>query len=106
MISSNAGRNRSFWRSSRGLATASPNADDPPPNRTNRPKREFQIARKPLSHRLFPAKSITSLVAFRQMPQRSRNSSRTTNQEIAQGASPHRKGVARSERQLHIHSES
>src|SRR5215472_3348314 len=33
MISSNAGRNRSFWRSSRGLATASPNADDPPPNR-------------------------------------------------------------------------
>src|SRR6516164_857307 len=42
MIASSAGRNRSFWRSSRGLATASPNADDPPPHRTIRPKRESQ----------------------------------------------------------------
>src|SRR5215469_15891887 len=33
MIASSAGRNRSFWRSSRGFATASPNADDPLPNR-------------------------------------------------------------------------
>src|SRR6516162_4831450 len=40
MIASSAGRNR--WRSSRGLATASPNADDPPPHRTIRPKRESQ----------------------------------------------------------------
>ena len=47
MISSSAGRNRFFWRSSRGFATASPNADDPPPNRTNRAKREPQIARNP-----------------------------------------------------------
>src|SRR6516162_8394962 len=65
MIASSAGRNRSFWRSSRGLATASPNADDPPPHRTIRPKRESQIARNPALLPPFPAKSITSLAAFR-----------------------------------------
>src|SRR6516225_1254609 len=54
MIASSAGRNRSFWRSSRGLATASPNADDPPPNRTNRPKRESQIARNQRLAAVFP----------------------------------------------------
>src|SRR6516225_5133917 len=54
MIASSGGRNRSFWRSSRGLATASPNADDPPPNRTNRPKRESQIARNQRLAAVFP----------------------------------------------------
>src|SRR6516225_5922673 len=83
MIASSAGRNRSFWRSSRGLATASPNADDPPPIRTNRAKRESQIARNPAPLLSFPAKSITSLDAFRRAPQRSRDSSRTTLYSLA-----------------------
>jgi len=55
-----------------------PNADGPPPIRTNRAKRESQIAGNPAQLLPFPAKSITPLAAFRQLPQRSRDSSRAT----------------------------
>src|SRR5712672_1978641 len=78
MMSSRAGRSRSFRRSSRGLAIASPHADDPPPNRTDRRKRESQIARKPLPNPPFLAKAITSGVHLGRPGQQLGGSSQAT----------------------------
>jgi hypothetical protein len=58
-----------------GSRHRAPNADDPPSNRTNR---VTQTARNLAPLLPVPAKSITSLAAFREAPQRSRDSSRTT----------------------------
>jgi hypothetical protein len=72
MISSSAGRNRSFGRSSRSRHRV-PHADDPPPNRANRAKRESQIAKTGA-----PPPFSISPAAFCQPPQRLRDASRTT----------------------------
>src|SRR5438270_1541164 len=65
---------------SRGLAIASPPADDPPTNRTDWRKPESQIARKPTTNTPFLANSTTSAPPFRYTVQRLSRSSRTTRQ--------------------------
>jgi hypothetical protein len=58
MMSSNAGRNRSRCRSSRGFATCAPHADDPPPVAMIRSIRRNENRRKPPSKRYSPANWI------------------------------------------------
>src|SRR5437764_13635313 len=85
MMSSSAGRSRSFCRLSRGFAIAPPNADDPPRNRTKRRKAESQFARKPALNPRFLAKTVISDPLLRRPAQRLRGSSHGV---IAGGCSP------------------